>query len=185
MEWLIDWWDSLLDADHRERLYLIGSAVVAIVGWVIYWHKSKKDPNPPQVTGRDGESAVSQRDWNIRDALEWWEKVTGLNRGDGEVLDFFSDMRQAACDGNITVWGRANSEHRTPSQYTQPLQPIPAEHWTHAENEFDVMQYVNAENEDMIRDAATPPGTDSIPVGTRYVDLRLTSAEVKENVLPK
>ena len=214
MEWLTssDLWKFLADDNNRDILEFLGAGLVVAIGgaWMAYVHFSQeKGASPTKVTARDGgataggninvggdlnigltpkkheESAVSQRDWNFRDALEWWEQVTGLNRGSRKILDFFSDIRQAACDGNLTVWGRANSEHLTPSEYTQPLQPIPAEHWTHVDNEFDVIRYVYAKNEDMIRDTATPPGTDSIPGVTRYVDLRLTSTEVKENFLPE
>ncbi|MDH5763783.1 MAG: tetratricopeptide repeat protein [Nitrospinota bacterium] len=178
MEWVKEselWW-FLSDKNNRDILYLIGGAVaaVAVSCWKIYVHFSTKKRS------RSTQAITRNYDWNIRDALEWWEKVTGLNRGDEKVLGFFSDLRQSACDGNITVWGRSNSEHRHPSQYTEPLLPIPAEHWTHIKNVFDTMRYINAKNEDMIRDAATPPGTDSIPVGTRYVDLRLSSTEVKK-----
>jgi tetratricopeptide (TPR) repeat protein len=47
MEWLKDLWDSLLDENHRERLYLIGGAVAAVaVGcWAVFLHfRKKRDP---------------------------------------------------------------------------------------------------------------------------------------------
>ena len=124
----------------------------------------------------------SKRDWNIRDALEWWVQVNGFNMGDGEVLDFFTNLRQEAMDGNVMVWGRLNSEHRSPSGYWEPLQKIPPEHW--GNNIFDDIGYLQADDRDdeRVRSLATPPGTDHVPPGTRYVDLHVSSKEIRKNV---
>lgn len=138
------------------------------------WIASKK----PTETIKQNSQTHEIRDWNILNAIEWWEQFTGFRKENEEVLELFSVLRQMARDGAITVWGRANSEHRSPSNYTEPLQEIPKEHW--GNHDFDTLRYVYAENEGMIRDAATPPGSATVSVGTRYVDLRLTSQEVKE-----
>ena len=126
MEWLKALWDSLLDEDHRERLYLIGGALSAIVGWVIYWHKSmKKNSSLTQVTGRDGESAVSHRDWDIQDAIEWWENFANKKKEeDGiEFIDTLPQLVQDGVeDGGIAIWRRPGALHH-------PWERIDKKYW--------------------------------------------------------
>ena len=124
---------------------IIGLVVAVVAGYIL-----KLWPTPPQLLGdlfilvfivstiiffiygvkllierfdNKPKQDLCIRDWNIRDALEWWEKATGLKMEDVEALDFFRDLRQEASDGHITVWGRPNSEHRNPSEYTEPMPP--------------------------------------------------------------
>jgi len=158
--------------------------VVVSLGFVSWSWISRKLSDKPENNKKPTETIKQDtqtheiRDWNILNAIEWWEQFTGHRKENAEVLEFFSVLRQMARDRAITVWGRANSEYRRPSTYTEPLQEIPREHW--GNHDFDTMRYVHAENENMIRDAATPPGSGTVTVGTRYVDLLLTSQEVKE-----
>jgi len=59
MDLIEELWRSLLNENSRERLLIVGTALSALVGWLIYWYKSKKkDSNPPQVTAEGGSVAA-------------------------------------------------------------------------------------------------------------------------------
>jgi hypothetical protein len=52
-----------------------------------------------------------------------------INEGSCDVLDLGNGLRQAAVDGEVTLYGRADCRHMPPQYWDNyPLQPIPGEH---------------------------------------------------------
>ena len=97
MEWLKDLWDSLLDADHRGRLFGVITLLVGAV-WGAYVHFSKKKgSSPTQVTAHGGgvaaggnitvgkELKTAGRDINIGITLEEHDK--SLKRRELEIRE--------------------------------------------------------------------------------------------------
>ena len=120
-------------------------------------------------------SKVWPRDWDIQDTLEWWYKTTGFKKGDAETIDFFDILSQLAQDdledGGITFWGRPDALHHS-------WEKIDKDHWKN--NRIETLGYIYAADKDAVRNIPTYPKIGHENTGTKYYDLRLTSAEVKK-----
>lgn len=82
-------------------------------------------PHEPKANLSGRIPLIQFRDF-ARDYFNWiYDSPTGL---DG--LDLPSGLRQAALDGTIRFWGRPNRNMFTSLTRAEPLNEIPATHWT-------------------------------------------------------
>jgi hypothetical protein len=156
-------------------LTLIGALLTIILtGFEAWWQPVKRgweslfgnvvNPTAPPLI----------RDWNMQQAMHWWNEHIGEAAGKDPVV-FFSELRQFARDGTIKIWGRPECVGLTLSDYPdRPYEMIPPEHWR--DYDFDWMRYIFGDTEELIREAMTP---ESDVIAERYADLCVTSTEVK------
>lgn len=120
------------------------------------------------------ESVVLPRDWNIQDAIEWWERFANKKKEeDGiEFIDTLSQLAQDGVeDGGITVWGRPNALHHS-------WEKIDKGYWKN--NRIEPLAYFYATNKNAVRDISTHPKVGADATAIQYFDLRVTSTEVKK-----
>ncbi len=123
-------------------------------------------------------------DWNMQQAFQYvrdkhFQGVFPEGPTDGPLL-IFSNFRQRASDGDLTIWGRPSGPGDS-VQYVfnaPPLVKIPPEHWR--EMDFDTVLYIFGDEPDRIREAKTHPDNGwnrNLP--SPFWDLMVSSAELR------
>lgn len=132
-DWFWDqWWnppDFVLSAWFRPALIVVGIGVIS-------WSFARKKTTEQTVISDTSETTVSKvrRDVSLRDAVfycvfkDWIAKtIDEVGEEDKKTIQRIYDsadlLRQAALDGEITIWGR--------SGFSGPLVEIPKEYWEH------------------------------------------------------
>lgn len=117
-----------------------------------------------------------KRDWTVRDALCWWK---GSDQFDGDSawqLSFFDQLRQAARDGDLAIWGRKNVGDFPLDMYeSRPSEVIPAGYWQ--DHQIDPIPHLISQDPDKRRRSHTytPGGRER----DRFYDLMVSSTEIK------
>jgi hypothetical protein len=117
-------------------------------------------------------SLTPQPNMTIKEAAEWVAESSGgiWNPASDQV---WSELRQAARDGRITVWGRPESAHL--ERPYKPREEISPDHWRHYA--FDFLRCMHSEDKATCR--SEPDDPRRYPLSKGYADLRVNTAQIK------
>ena len=112
-------------------------------------------------------------DQNLRWALE---QIAASTVFTGEIDAAPDELRQAARNGTVTIYGRPNSGHLAADGFYKPIEPIKPDHWR--DFGFDVLRCLF---HDDLRECRTEPDDSrALTHNETYVDLRVNSNEVQQ-----
>jgi hypothetical protein len=93
--------------------------------------------------------------------------------------EVWAELRLAARDSRITVWGRPESAH--PERPYKPMEEIPSDHWRHYA--FDFLRCMHSE--DTARCRSEPDDPNRYPLDKGYADLRVNTMQVRTSWIAK
>jgi|HubBroStandDraft_6_1064221.scaffolds.fasta_scaffold40733_3 hypothetical protein len=93
--------------------------------------------------------------------------------------EVWTELREAARQGRITVWGRPESAHL--ERPYKPMEEIPPDHWRHYA--FDFLRCMHSEDEARCR--SEPDDPKRYPLNKGYADLRVNTTQVQTSWVAK
>ena len=111
-------------------------------------------------------------DQTLRGALEY---IAASPAFGGEIDGAPDELRQAARNGVVTIYGRPYSGHLAPDGFYKPIEAIDRLHWR--DFGFDVLRCIF--HDDPRECKTQPDDRRSMRYDEVYVDLRVNSAEIK------
>jgi hypothetical protein len=156
-------------------------ALAGLGGWLL-WPSSRKQRHSIDAVEGNATSSVAGDAKPIPDMLvsEAAEYLAATKANwDATSNEVWAELRQAARDGRITVWGRPESAHL--ERPYKPMEEIPPDHWRHYA--FDFLRCMHSEDEARCR--SEPDDLKRYPFNKGYADLRLNKMQVKTSWVTK
>jgi hypothetical protein len=144
-------------------------ALAAFGGWLL-WPPSRKTGLSIETDAGDAkpipDMLVKEAAQHLAATKASWDEV-------------WAELRQAARDGRITVWGRPESAHL--ERPYKPMEEIPSDHWRHYA--FDFFRCMHSE--DAARCRSEPDDPKRYPLNKGYADLRVNTTQVRTSWIAK
>jgi hypothetical protein len=142
-------------------------ALAAFGGWLL-WPSSRKTGLSIETDAGDTKPIP---DMLVKEAAEHLAATdASWNAASDEV---WTELRQAARDGRITVWGRPESAHL--ERPYKPMEEIRPGHWRHYA--FDFLRCMHSEDE--VRCRSEPDDPKRYPLNKGYADLRVNRTQIQ------
>jgi hypothetical protein len=142
-------------------------ALAAFGSWLL-WPRSRK---PGLSIDTDTVNAKLTPDMLVKEAAQHLAATS--SSWDAASNGVWTELREAARAGRITVWGRPDSAHL--ERPYKPRDEIPPDHWRHYD--FDFLRCMHSEDEARCR--SVPDDPKRYPVNKGYLDLRVNRKQVQ------
>jgi len=184
-----EWVAAMLGAAYANleaTTWILASIVgfVALAVWEIVQRRlapvggtMQQQPRLPTPTSAIADDGNPIPDMLLREAAEHLAATKAS--WDAASDEVWAELRQAARDGRITVWGRPESAHL--ERPYKPMEEIPPDHWRHYS--FDFLRCMHGENETRCR--TEPDDPKRYPLNKGYADLRVNTTQVRTSWIAK
>jgi hypothetical protein len=160
--------------EHSAALLIITFCLVSAITLLAYLGITGYGQAQREVISRPTNFVVGDTkpipDMLLKEAAEHLSATKSWDVTSNEV---WAELRQAARDGRITVWGRPESAHL--ERPHKPMEEIPPDHWRHYA--FDFLRCMHSEDE--VRCRSEPDDPKRRPLNKGYADLRLNATQVR------
>jgi hypothetical protein len=177
-----EWVATMLGAAYAdpEAIVWMLAGISGLIGLAI-WEIVQRRPTPtngtpypprfPTPIASGASDAKPIPDMLVKEAAEHLAATKAS--WDATSDEVWAELRQAARDGRITVWGRPESAHL--EQPYKPMEEIPSDHWRHYA--FDFLRCMHSEDE--VRCRSEPDDPKRYPLNKGYADLRVNTTQVQ------
>jgi hypothetical protein len=175
-------------ADEYVAPIVVSAVIVWIIWHIFHWVHKPTSPSlevyasrapmqaDPAVSPVNTVSRKPVPDTTVKWAFDHLCGVTGLKAAKDDTRSIWRQLRQAAYDGKITVWGRPESAALGADQFTKPVEMVPPEHWR--DYDFDELRCLVGDDETSF--ARTKPDDErKQSAANGYADLRLNKQQVQ------
>ena len=148
-------------------VFVLGALIVLVGPWM---YRNWRGTEKPKVNIKSPKSyRIPFVDFCNLARSQGWDLDGKYNL---EVLDFVQGLRQAAVDGHVTFWGKANRHEANQLTQKEPLVLVPPDHF----RLFEIMPDIAIRSDDNLKAQTYDPGDTSNGAKLkRFVDLHIDS----------
>jgi hypothetical protein len=141
----------------------------------------RREPASPRETPSIASTSSSVAAKPLPDATVKWAfhhlcALANLDAAKDDTTPIWMQLRQAARDSKITVWGRPESGTLSAPQFIKPVEMVPPDHWR--DYDFDVLRCL-AGNDDTSFARTEPDDERKHSLAKGYADLWLNAEQIR------